>query len=149
MLSGQVTPAQVAVGPVPGRLIRVVKVPVAPPAGAVPNVPLNIGAASPAGVARKNKTRKNAPQPRRVRMLVIVRLFIMMVVDGSATLASGSAAVSALIKALERGDAVIFLEIRRFGRNLRRVERNLFRIFLRLDFDETVNWLFHRFRQIV
>jgi hypothetical protein len=80
MLPGQVTPAQVAVGPVPGRLIRVVKVPVAPPGGAVPNVPLNKGAASPAGVAIKSKTRKNAPQPRRVRMLVIVRLFIMMVV---------------------------------------------------------------------
>jgi hypothetical protein len=57
--------------------------------------------------------------------------------------------VSALIEALQRGDAVIFLEIRRFGRNLRRVERNLFRIFLRLDFDEAFNWLFHCFRQIV
>jgi hypothetical protein len=53
---------------------------VAPPGGAVPNVPLNKGAASPAGVARKTKTRKNAAQPRRVGMFVIVRLFIMLVV---------------------------------------------------------------------
>jgi aspartate aminotransferase-like enzyme len=68
---------------------------------------------------------------------------------GSATLASGSAAVSALIEALQRGDAVIFLEIGRFGRDLRRVERNLLRIFLSLDFDEALDWLFHRFRQIV
>ena len=59
-----------------------------------------------------------------------------------------SAVVSALIEALQRRDAVVFLEIGRFGRDLRRVERNLFRIFLSFDFDEAVNWLFHRFRQI-
>ena len=47
-----------------------------------------------------------------------------------------SAAVSALVETLQRGDAVIFLEIGRFGRGLRRVERNLFRIFLSLDFDK-------------
>jgi hypothetical protein len=49
---------------------------------------------------------------------------------------------------LQRGDAVISLEIGRFGRDLRRVERNLFGIFLSLDFDEAVNRLFRRFRQI-
>jgi hypothetical protein len=58
--------------------------------------------------------------------------------------------LSTSIEALQRGDAVIFLEIRRFDRDLRRIERNLFRIFLSLDFDEAaVNRLFHRFARFV
>jgi hypothetical protein len=56
--------------------------------------------------------------------------------------------VPALVKALQRGDAVIFLEIGRFGHYLPRVERTLLRIFLSLDFDKVGNWLFHGFRQI-
>ncbi len=43
---------------------------------------------------------------------------------------------------------MIFLQIGRFARDLRRVERNLFGIFLSLDLDEAVNRLFHCFRRI-
>ncbi len=106
MLPGQVTLAQVAVGPVPGRLIRVSKFPVLPPGGAVPSVPVITGvkgvvccfsngastsellllasalsrcpnARGITWIARKISTRKNALQPRRVIILVVVRLFIL------------------------------------------------------------------------
>jgi hypothetical protein len=40
-----------------------------------------------------------------------------------------------------------FLQIGRFARNLRRVERNVFGIFLSLDLDEAVNRLFHCFAE--
>jgi len=49
---------------------------------------------------------------------------------------------------MERGDPVVFLEIGCFGSDLRRVELDLFWIFFGLNLDETVNRLFHRFRQI-
>jgi hypothetical protein len=48
---------------------------------------------------------------------------------------------------LQRGDAVIFLQIGRFARDLRRVERNVFGMFLSLDLDEAVNRLFHCFAE--
>jgi hypothetical protein len=55
--------------------------------------------------------------------------------------------LSALIEALPRGDAVIFLQIGRFARDLPRIERNVFGIFLSLDLDEAVNGLFHCFAE--
>jgi hypothetical protein len=39
---------------------------------------------------------------------------------------------------MERRDAVVFLEIGRFGSDLRRVELDLFWIFFGLNLDETV-----------
>jgi hypothetical protein len=54
------------------------------------------------------------------------------------------------IETMQRRDAVVFLEIGRFGGDLCRVELDLFGIFLSLDFDEAaVNRLFHRFARFV
>ena len=52
------------------------------------------------------------------------------------------------IESLKRRQAVILLQRARFGFDLRGIELQLFRIFLRLDLDETIHRMFHRFSQI-
>lgn len=53
------------------------------------------------------------------------------------------------LQSLQRRNAVVFLKLGRFGGDLRRIKLDLFRIFFGLDFDETFDWMLHRFRQIV
>jgi len=57
--------------------------------------------------------------------------------------------LSTSVETMQGRDAVVFLEIGRFGGDLCRVELDLFGIFLSLDFDEAAfDRLFHRFGQI-
>src|SRR5438552_16548209 len=53
------------------------------------------------------------------------------------------------LQSLQRRDAVVFLKLGRFGSDLCRIKLDLFRIFFGLDLDETFDWMFYRFRQIV
>ena len=52
------------------------------------------------------------------------------------------------IESLQRRQSVVLLQRAGFGLDLRGIELQLFRIFLRLDLDETIHRMFHRFSQI-
>ena len=53
------------------------------------------------------------------------------------------------IKSMQRGNTVILLEILRLGGDLCRVELDLFWIFFGFDFNEPLDWVFHRLGQVV
>ncbi len=55
---------------------------------------------------------------------------------------------NASVEAMQQRDAVVFLENGCFSGHLRSIELDLFRIFLGLNLDETLDGLFHRFGQI-
>ena len=67
----------------------------------------------------------------------------------SEVLAALSERLQCSLQSLQRRNAVVFLERRGFGSDLRCVELDLLGIFFGLDFDEAFDWLLHGFGEIV
>src|SRR6266550_5005468 len=87
--------------------------------------------------------------PVAIRSLILFRIHPAKCKDVNHRGSREQTALSTSIETMQGRDAVVFLEIRRFGGDLCRVEFDLFGIFLSLDFDEAAfDRLFHRFGQI-
>src|SRR5471030_1949813 len=126
-----------------------------------PGIPQRIRAL-PVAPARSRRSKKTTglTSSTGIQSLAIIAIFSLWAIRSKITtkrsriswrerdLPNPRTNVSKLGEALQSRQVVILLQSRCFGFDLGRVEFDLFRIFFRLDLNETVERMLHRFGQL-